>query len=146
MKISSEKEYKLSYLGIALGACVAAALAPKDIFFFPNFAIFWGSQLLVLALLFLFRPRPAIVGGMAVALSIYLAIFGCWVFWRARPESMLWIFYLMSLPGAVGAILLGTANLMSRSRQSVLKAAFSGATLVSLGLIFNLTIIYIFML
>jgi hypothetical protein len=34
-------------LCLAFGAGVAAAIAPKDEFFMPNFLTFWGSQLFV---------------------------------------------------------------------------------------------------
>ena len=92
-------------LCLVFGAGVAAAIAPKDEFFMPNFLTFWGSQLFVLACLAVCRPRAEVVAGASVALAIYLAAFDHWNMSRAHPESMAWMGYFSSLPGAViGAV------------------------------------------
>ncbi|WP_397532655.1 hypothetical protein [Roseateles sp.] len=92
-------------LFLAFGAGVAAAIAPKGDFFMPNFLTFWGSQLVVLACLAVCRPRAEVVAGVSVALTIYLAAFNYWNMSRAHPESMAWLGYFFSLPGAViGAV------------------------------------------
>lgn len=102
--ISTEK--RLAIAGMALGICVAGVLAPKDTYFFSNFLLFWGSQVLVLAFAFAFRQRAAVVAGIASSLALYLGLFGAWIFTRVHPESMAWLGYLFSLPGAVVGVIL----------------------------------------
>lgn len=99
-------EKQIAAICIILGACVSVALGPKDSFFFPNFLFFWGSQvLLIAAFVLLFRPRAAVVAGIAFSLALYLGLFGSWVFIRSYPDSMAWLGYVLSLPGAaVGAV------------------------------------------
>ena len=60
---------------------------------------------MVLATLLPFRPQPALLGGMAAALAGYFVAFGAWVFSSTDMDSMAWVGYLFSFPGAViGAI------------------------------------------
>ena len=110
MKKYSNLEVWSAFLGIVFGLAVAVVLAPKDSWFLPNAAFFWGSQLAVLAMLLMLWPRPAVVGGVAAALAIYLAAFGTWLFTRRGDPgaSMAWNVYVLSLPGAaIGAIAIG---------------------------------------
>jgi hypothetical protein len=83
-------EYWYAFVGIMLGLAVSAALAPKNSWFLPNAAFFWGSQLAVLAMLLMLWPRPAVVGGVAAALAIYLAAFGTWLFTRRGIREHPW--------------------------------------------------------
>jgi hypothetical protein len=97
---SARLERQAAFACVTVGIAVSVALAPKDSWLLSNAAFYWGSQLAVLALLLPIRPRPAVVAGVALALAMYLAAFGAWVFTRARPESMAWLGYAFSLPGA----------------------------------------------
>ncbi|MBB6246226.1 hypothetical protein [Rhodanobacter sp. A1T4] len=122
---------------VSLGLVVSTLLAPKNSFFLANAAFYWASQLGVLAFVFLFEPRPAIVAGVAIALATYLAAFGIWVFTRMHPDSMAWLLYVFSLPGAtVGAV--GVAGaLRSRSTLHPLIAGSVTACVVLAGVILN---------
>lgn len=109
------RENSLVIFGIAAGVTVSAVLAPKDDYFFSNFGFFCLSQIGALLLLLPFKPRPAAIGGAALALAIYLAAFGYWLFSRQHPESMAWLGYLFSLPGALIGGVLGSLWLTRRS-------------------------------
>lgn len=95
-------ERTFSYIGIILGATVSFLLAPKDQFFLPNFFFYWGSQLAVVASIFLLRPRPAIVAALSFVLATILLGFRIWVAVRSRsnPDGLVWFLYLVLLFGA----------------------------------------------
>lgn len=47
-------------------------------------------------------------GGIAVALGCYLGAFATWHFTRSHPESMAWLGFYFSLPGAlIGGVVAG---------------------------------------
>lgn len=109
---------------VLAGVVVAALLSPKDVYFMGNFAFYWVPQGVVFAVLLFFVSRPAVLSGVAVVLALYLALYGAWVFSRPHPESMAWLGYLFSLPGAgLGAI----AGALYVKRQSYTRAAIAGA-------------------
>lgn len=109
---------------ILSGVAVAALLSPKDAYFLGNFTFYWLPQAIVFAVLLFFVSRPAVLSGAAIVLAIYLALFGAWVFSRSHPESMAWLGYLFSLPGAgLGAI----AGALYVKRHSYTRAAIAGA-------------------
>lgn len=94
-----------------------------DDYFLGNFVFYWLPQGFVFAVLLFFAPRPAVLSGVAVVLAAYLALFGAWVFSRPHQESMAWLGYLFSLPGAgIGAI----AGALYVKRQSYERAVFAG--------------------
>jgi hypothetical protein len=126
-------------LCLSFGAGVAAAIAPKDAFFVPNFLTYWGSQLFVLACLAVCRPRAEVVAGASMALAIYVAAFDYWNMSREHPESMAWLGYLFSLPGAViGAV---AARLRSRSLSHPLLIGLVSFALVLAGIAINQALI-----
>ena len=127
--------------GVLLGLCVSAALAPKNSFFFPNMAYFWGSQLAVLALTLPLKPRPAIIAGVSVALAVYLGAFGAWLFSRTHPESMAWLGYLCSLPGAALGALIATFSLRSRTAMNTLVIGLVAMSAVLLGAFLNQAVV-----
>lgn len=136
----SELTFAISAIVIGIG--VAALIAPHEaIFFWPNFRFYWLPQAAVLGLLLCLRPSPALFGGVAFALAIYLASFATWVFSRSHPESMAWLGYYFSMPGAlIGA---GAATALT-SRQSSVRpvvAALLGFGLVVAGVAANQTIL-----
>lgn len=113
---------------VLAGIVVAALLSPKDAYFIGNFAFYWLPQAVVFAVLLFFVSRPAVMSGVAVVLALYLALYGAWVFSRPHPESMAWLGYLFSLPGAgLGAI----AGALYVKRQSYRRAAMA-ATVAAL--------------
>lgn len=93
-------ELYLALICILLGLGVSVVISPKTCFFLSNFTFYWGSQLFVLALLLPFKPRPAIVAGTAISLAIYLTLFYVWLMSQQHPESLAWIVFIFSLPGA----------------------------------------------
>jgi len=94
-------EVKIVWLGIIFDVLVSALVAPKDAFFFPNFLYFFGSQVAVLVLLLLFRPRPAVVSGAAAAVPTYLCVFLLYLWFHPDREGLAILGYFFSLPGAV---------------------------------------------
>lgn len=122
---------------VLVGIAVAAWLSPKDAYFLGNFAFYWLPQAAVLATLLLRAARPAVLSGVAIALALYLGLYGAWVFSRPQPESLAWIGYLFSFPGGViGAF--ASAALMTRMHlMRAAMAAAAGTLLTSAGLAAN---------
>lgn len=117
---------------VLAGVAVAALLSPKDGYFIGNFAFYWVPQAITLGVVLFFVSRPAVLSGVAVVLALYLALYGAWVFSRPHPESMAWLGYLSSLPGAgLGAI----AGALYVKRQSYKKAAIAGVVAASFTLV-----------
>jgi len=91
---------------ISIGVAVATYLSPKDSYFFGNFTFYWLPQAIVLAILFIARYKLPIICGTALILSAYLACFHLWLFSKPHPESMAWLGYIFSFPGAaIGALI-----------------------------------------
>ncbi|MFI0545783.1 MAG: hypothetical protein ACH34Y_02555 [Brachymonas sp.] len=137
----SRIEKQVTAACLALGLGLAAFLAKGDDYFFPNFAFYWGTQIFVLPLALLFRPRPAIVAGIGFSMALYLAMFHGWVFSDPSPDSMAWLFYWFSLPGAAAATLLGTVT-AKETGLNPLAAGASAAAFVALGIVLNLAIVF----
>jgi hypothetical protein len=123
-------EFLAAIGAVLVGLGVAIVLAPSGDYFLINVAFFWGSQLAVLLLALLLKPRSIAIAGIAFAVAVYLAAFGHWLFTRTHPESMAWFGYVFSLPGA----LLGAwaANVVLR-RHPTFGLLIAGA--VSTGLV-----------
>jgi hypothetical protein len=125
------------------GILVASVLAPWDEYFFGNFAFYWLPQAVVLGILMSVYPRPAAISGAAVVLAAYLAAFGAWLFFRSHShaESLAWLGYLFSLPGAaIGA----TAGAVFAKRRNFHPAETVGmvvAVPALVGLVLNQTLI-----
>lgn len=132
---SIEKQFAVAC--VALGSFVSAALAPKDSYFFPNFLFFWGSQVLILAFVLLFRPRAAVIAGIAFSLALYLGLFGAWIFTRSHPESMAWLGYVFSLPGAVVGAAIVASLPQRRSNLGSLALGLAAAASVAGGIAIN---------
>jgi hypothetical protein len=132
---------KLAIVGILSGVCVSAILAPKDAYFIPNLMFFWLSQLAVLAILWPFSPRPAVVAGVALALATYLGFFYARVFSHRPPDSMAWLGYLFSLPGAAVGSILSALWLRGRLTYGAIAASCIAASLVFAGILINQTIV-----
>lgn len=135
-------EWIIAALFVLVGICVAMSLAPKDEGFLPNALFMWLPQAAILLLLFLtYTKHPAAIGGAALTLSIYLLLFHAWLFSRIHKDSMAWLGYLYSLPGAaVGALVLVAVLVGMKKRRPVQLA--SGACLGSaIGLAANQAIV-----
>lgn len=98
----------------AFGILVATLLSPMDqlfsesVLFLGNLLAFWGPHLLILVLALALCLRGAYIAGILFALTLYLSLYGIWVFFYASPsDSLIWLGYWFSMPGAViGEILL----------------------------------------
>lgn len=99
---AANSERTFAHIGIVLGFAASFVLAPKDEFFFPNFLFYWGSQLSVVVLILLLRPKPAVVTAMSVILVAILLGFKMWLWSRAdlKPDGLVWLLYLVLLFGA----------------------------------------------
>lgn len=131
----------LAMVGLLSGVCLSAMLAPKDADFIPNVLFFWLPQLAVLALLWPLRPRGAVVAGAALALATYLGLFDAWVFSRSHPDSMAWLGYLFSLPGAAVGSILSALWLRGRLTYGAIAVSCIAASLVLVGILINQTIV-----
>lgn len=110
-------EFLAAIASIALGLTVSAALAAKSAWYWPNFIFYWAPQLCILGLFCMYKPpRPAFFAGLAFALATYLALFSSWLFFRQDPDSLAWIGYLFSLPGAIVGSLIAI-NLLERCEE-----------------------------
>jgi len=103
-------ERKFAVIGIALGFVVSCMLALRDELFLPNFEFYWGSQLVVIAIILLLRPRPAIVSALSVYLALMLIGFKAWLGIRSNlnADGGVWFLYLVLLIGATVGCLVGT--------------------------------------
>ena len=136
------KEVRIAIIGIAIGLAVSALVAPKDILYFlPNALFYWVPQLCVLALICLLKPRPAVVGGVAIALALYLGAFYMWFFSIHHGDAMGWLGYLFSLPGALIGALFSIILLRSRPECTTLIACSVAVVFTFTGVLINQYII-----
>lgn len=134
----SDVSRQLLKLALISGAVVAAFVAPwEPRWFLSNFGIFWGPHLGLLLVLWLLRSSWGLMGGAAVVTALYLALFAIWVFSASHPESMAWIGYLFSFPGALlGAI--AARYLEERTLALTLARSFAiGFFVVGIGIAAN---------
>ncbi|WP_152004714.1 hypothetical protein [Desulfoluna spongiiphila] len=119
------KELLLALYAVAFSVFVAIAFAPKNNYFFPNFAWTWLPQLGIFGLLIVFKFRPAILAGSAIVLALHLLFFGTWVFSKDL-DSLIWLGYLFSLPGAViGSIIAGLYSKRNTKQRFGIVVGFS---------------------
>lgn len=89
---------------ILIGVAAAVMIAPKNSYFFSNFTFYWLPQAVLLATLLITRCRLPVICGVALILSGHLVCFNFWISSKPHPDSMTWLGYLFSLPGAaIGA-------------------------------------------
>lgn len=128
-------------LCVAAGLAIAASLSPLDRFFAPNLLFFWVPHIAVLCFAALFRPRPAVIAGIALALAAYLAGYGSWVFSMKRPESLAWLGYLFSLPGALLGAVLAIRWFKERDGRGAMRVGLVTLALVLAGIAMNLAFV-----
>lgn len=107
----------LAAIGVGLGLAVAVYTNGKGPFFLENFAYSWLPQVAVLCIARLCKASRESLGGMAVAMGLYLFLFHLWV-----TDSMGWLFYLFSFPGILIGALLGIVFSPSRKVLKALEA------------------------
>jgi hypothetical protein len=138
---ASYMEQTLAIIGLVLGICVSAMLAQKGPNFAPNLAFFWLSQLIVLALALPFRPRPAVIAGAALALAAYLGAFAAWLGLHPNSAGLIWLGYLLSLPGAAVGAIVAALLLRDRFRYSAILASCIASGLALVGVLINQTFV-----
>ncbi|WP_248731673.1 hypothetical protein [Pseudomonas sp. MWU13-2517] len=127
--ISQPTRIPIAAIGVALGPAVAALISPKNEYFLANFTGYWLPQAAVLCVALLCKAPRGTLGGIAAAMALYLYLFDIWV-----TESMGWLIYFFSFPGAlIGALL---AVFVTPSRK--LFEAPTAFGLVVLGIALNL--------
>lgn len=124
----------LAAIGAALGFAVAVYTTGKGPFFLENFAYSWLPQAAVLCIALLCKASRESLGGIAIAMALYLFLFHLWV-----TDSMGWLFYLFSFPGILFGALLSVV--FSPSRK-VLKAPVAFAWVV-LGIVANSAVLVV---
>lgn len=105
------REFALAVTALGLAVATCAALAPFDRWFAPNFGFYLGTLALMLVPLLIQRPRPALVTGVSLVLTLCLIGFASW-----NHESLGWLLYVFCMPGA--AIAAGAVGLARRYWQS----------------------------
>ena len=127
MKIPSLRtpEQKFAAVGIVLGFVISCILAFRARPFLPNFEIYWGSQLVVILIISLWRPRPAIVGTLSLCLALILIGFKTWLSSRsnASADGLVWLLYLVFLAGAAVGTVIGIYWLRGKQAFSWFQAA-----------------------
>jgi hypothetical protein len=125
---------------VFIGVLVAAVIAPDDSSFFANFMFFWLPQAGIFVLLVIVYPRFAVISGAALILAFYLAAFDSWNSLNG-PESMAWLGYLFSLPGAAIGAVAGAVNIKNKTayRAPHISTAIAAYTLT--GLLINQTLV-----
>ena len=140
MKIVSlgAPERKFAVTGIALGFVISCILALRDELFLPNFEFYWGSQLVVIAIVFLLRPRAVIISSLSVYLALMLIGFKAWLGIRTdlNADGGVWFLYLVLLIGTTMGCVIGAYWLGKRKSFSTFQAvgfiaaaAIGGSTL-----------------
>jgi hypothetical protein len=134
-------ERNLAIIGLALGICVSAMLAQKGPDFLPNLGFFWLSQVVALALALPFRPRPAVIAGGALALAFYLGAFAAWLALHPYRAGLIWLGYLLSLPGAAVGSIVAALLLRDRLKYSAIMASCIASGLALVGVLINQTLV-----
>ena len=130
---------------IAVAACisgltVAFSLSHKS-YFLGSMAFYWGPHLAVLALVSMFKPRSAVIAGIAFGLSIYLAAFAIWVSTRLHPSPMAWLGYLFALPGALAGAGIALYIQNREANLGTLATTMAALCCVLLGITFNQVVV-----
>ncbi|WP_415753793.1 hypothetical protein [Pseudomonas leptonychotis] len=130
---TNEKQAALFCVFISI--LVAATIAPSGSYFFGNFIYFWLPQAGVFLLPAIIYSRPAVISGAALVLALYLAAFNSWNVSNG-PESLSWLGYLFSLPGAAIGAGVGALYLKSKTNNKPIYvgAVIAVSTLVGLAI------------
>lgn len=124
---ASSVEIVAALVGVLSGMVVSISLAPKDQQFAGNFFFTWLPQLLVLSVVSINKPRPAVHAGAACALAAHLAGFGWWVSSLQQSSGMVWLGYLFALPSGAGGGIAAAVWLRTRPKLNAFVTAGVGA-------------------
>jgi hypothetical protein len=135
MRNPIRSSYAVPLACVIAGVTIAVWIAPKNGYFWENFAYYWLPQAAVVVLAWLCKASRGVLGGTAITLALYLVLFDIWA-----TESMAWLFYLFSFPGALSGALL--AAFISKKRGDFI-AAITAFFTVIIGITLNLVVIYL---
>lgn len=136
-----KNEYYIALFSILFGVIVAIGLSPKNEYFFGNFLSYWVPQAIIIALLMVLRFRPAVISGCAIVLFVYLTCYWAWMHSLPARESLAWLGYYFSLPGAIiGSIIAGIDSKYHLYNQ-IFKTILISAFLTFIGLFLNQIIV-----
>lgn len=133
-------ERGIAWVLVAAGLVVALAQSPlhRGLHGFAwNFALYWGPQAIVLAVLLALRPRPAAVAGTALALVLHLVAFDAWIRSQGPGQALGWLYYLFSFPGALAGAVAGTLVSRRLGRSAALVAGAVAMALTAIGIALN---------
>ena len=136
--LTNEKQAALFCVFISI--LVAATIAPSGSYFFGNFIYFWLPQAGVFLIPALIYSRPAVISGTALVLALYLAAFNSWNVSNG-PESLAWLGYLFSLPGAAIGAGAGALHLKSKTNNKPIYVGAAIAVSTFIGLAINQTFV-----
>lgn len=102
-----------------------------------NFAVTWGPQAVVLIVMLLLGARPAAIGGASIAFAAYLGFFKWWVESQYPHDGLVWLLYLMSMPGGAIAGIAAARRFDRDDTRSAIKASMIAAAMVTGGITLN---------
>ena len=136
MRHKSTSEVLSFVFSILLGLALAIYLAPLNSkYFWPNFLFYWLPQIAIIVLPSTYKPpRRAFFSGVTIALVICLGLHSWWMHSREHPDSLAWLGYLFSLPGALAGM--GFIQYRLKNRQNLsgimIFMAVAGFTLIGI--------------
>lgn len=121
--------------GLIVSVVAARPSAPN--YFLGNLAYYWLPQVAVLGILLLLRSPPALLGGVALALALHLAVFDLWLI-TDSIDVMGWLFYFFDFPGALVGALIAQFSVFRRDLSHPAWVALLGFGWTTLGLVVSL--------
>jgi len=135
-------EFSSAIVVVLLSAAGVAAQVGNDQYFLGQFTWIWGPQAALVALLLLFKPRPAAIVGSLLVTSVYQVAYVAFVNTHSDGEGLIWLGYLFSFPGAaIGAVLCTIWFHVRHPNSSGLRIGGVTAASTLLGLTLNQTVI-----
>ena len=125
-------------VSVLLSILIAIILAPKNSYFFSNFAYYWVPQAIVLILLFVFKVRIPVMVGASLAMTVVLISYFLWISSLTdRSSGMAWIGYFMAIPGAFVGTLFYHFFTKSKQENTYMKTIISSmlSALLIMGMI-----------
>lgn len=127
--------------GLTWGLMSAAWLSHPGEYFWDNVAGLLAPHAIVLVALLIFRAPFPVTGGTAMAMALYLSLFGLWFTTRGHGATG-WLLYMFSFPGAlIGA---GMAWFFT-AKAAPLKAVWWAMLWAASGLAANQAIVFLYL-
>ncbi|MGE7958035.1 hypothetical protein ACQKQA_15875 [Pseudomonas sp. NPDC089530] len=120
----------IAAIGIALGLAVVIWTSRKVGYSWDYFAAYWLPQAAVLGVALLFRASWNALGGIAMAMAVYLYLLDVW-----GTDPLIWLVYLFSFPGVLIGVLVTLVFPSRKPFEAVIAFAW-----VALGIVLNLSI------